>query len=79
MSFQNALVPSDAVAVTPGNNAQIGLVGLYVGGTGDVTLVTSAGSQVLFSAVPAGTTIQLLIAQVKATGTTATLLTGLKA
>lgn len=79
MSFQNTYSPSDAATVIPGNTTQVGLVGLYVGGAGDVTLVTSAGNQVLFSAVPAGTTIQLLIAQVKASGTTATLLTGLKA
>jgi hypothetical protein len=62
---------SDSVGYSPA------LAGLYVGGTGDVTVVTKDGVTLLFSAVPIGVTIELAIAKVMATGTTATLMTGL--
>lgn len=45
---------------------------LYVGGAGDVAVVTAAGSEVTFSAVPAGSFLPVHIKQVKATGTLAT-------
>lgn len=51
-------------------------IGLYVGGTGDVTL-TINGSDVLFSAVPAGVTLWVHFTRVMSTGTTATLMTAI--
>ena len=45
---------------------------LYVGGAGDVAVVTAAGSEVTFSAVPAGSFLPVHIKQVKTTGTNAT-------
>lgn len=66
-----AAVPSDSVILT-------NCTGVYVGGTGDVALVTISGKSVLFKAVPIGTTIRLKIKQILATNTTATLLVGLQ-
>ncbi len=69
----------DAQAVTPDNvtNQASPCRKLYVGGTGHVTLVTLAGNVALFSSVPAGTTLDVGFTRVNATGTTATLMTGI--
>lgn len=48
---------------------------LYVGGTGDVTLVSVSGDVMLFSAVPVGTILPVRHTRVNSTGTTATLMT----
>ena len=72
------LVPRDAVAITPSDTAFVRLVGLYVGGGGNVALQTERGGTPTLSAVPAGQTIWLRIARVLATGTTATLMVGLR-
>lgn len=45
---------------------------LYVGGAGDLAVVTDGGDAVTFSAVPAGSFLPVHIKQVKATDTTAT-------
>lgn len=47
-------------------------VGLYIGGTGDVTVVNQQGLTATFSSVPAGMTLWIEVVQVKSTGTTAT-------
>lgn len=54
------------------------LQGVWVGGVGDVTVITPAGTSVLFSAVPAGTLLPIQAKQVMSTATTATLLAGFK-
>jgi hypothetical protein len=76
----NAYLPRDAVAITPSDTAEQGppiLSGVYVGGAGDVTLVTEVGSTTTFKAAPVGATIFCRTRLVKATGTTATNLVGL--
>jgi len=50
---------------------------LYVGGAGDVKVVTVGGSTVIFSAVPAGTILPVAVVRVFSTGTTATSLVGM--
>jgi hypothetical protein len=72
-SFRHALTatPSDTVALTSPCEA------LYVGGAGDVTVVTVGGETQLFKAVPVGTTLPVAATQVMATGTGATFLVGL--
>jgi hypothetical protein len=45
---------------------------LYVGGAGDLNVVTSAGDEVVFTGVLAGSFIPVQITRVKATSTTAT-------
>lgn len=67
-----AVTPSDSVNFTQGT-----IRGLYVGGTGNVSLVTGNGNTVLFSAIPAGTFLPVLCSRVNSTATTATLIVGL--
>ena len=66
-------------AVTPSNTTLLPLgIGLYVGGTGDVAVTCEDGSQFTFSGVAAGTPIPGRFTQVRATGTTATLIIALR-
>jgi hypothetical protein len=68
---------ADAFAITPSDTAPNVTRGVYVGGAGNVTVVTLAGSTVTFTAVPVGTVVPIQTKLVKATLTTATLLVGL--
>jgi hypothetical protein len=63
-----------AAAVTPSNTVALPIASkrLWVGAAGNVALVTTGGSTVTYTAVPAGTYLQVRAAQVLATGTTAT-------
>ena len=67
------------VAITPANSDLVETVRwIYVGGAGDVTVIDTVGTTVVFKAVPVGTTLgPFYVAQVKLTGTTATLLVGM--
>lgn len=72
--------PADtAFVVTPADGADMAAVarGLYVGGTGHVSVVTAGGDTVLFSAVPVGTILPIRCKRVRSTGTTATLIVAL--
>lgn len=72
-------VYTNAAAVTPSDAAKVRpTVGLYVGGAGDVAVVFVSGDTATFSAVPAGTVLPVEVVQVKATGTTATLILALR-
>jgi len=67
-----AVTPSDTVnipAVTGGTNN--GCV-LYVGGAGNLKVLTIGGDEVTFTAVPVGTFVPVQVLRVFATGTTAT-------
>jgi hypothetical protein len=50
---------------------------LYIGGTGDVNVVTTKGQTVLFSAVPVGAILPIKVKQVLSTSTTASLIIGI--
>lgn len=50
---------------------------LYIGGTGNVSVITIGGDQLTFNGVPAGTTLPIQVIRLRATGTTATLINGL--
>lgn len=50
---------------------------LYVGGAGDVAVVTAGGEQLTFVAVPAGTTIPIRVTKVLSSGTSASNIVGL--
>lgn len=76
MHCQNANTPTDWLAITPSDTAPVDLVGLYVGGAGNLTVTTSKGSTTTFLSVPAGSLIPGRFVQVKATGTTATGIVG---
>jgi len=66
-----AITPSDAVDLVAATR------GLYVGGAGDVKIITAGADTVVFAAVPAGSVLPVQAARVLATGTTATNLVAL--
>lgn len=61
-------------AVTPDDNADLPTASkrLWIGGLGDVALVTVGGDSLTYHSVPAGSYLQVRAARVKSTGTTAT-------
>jgi hypothetical protein len=63
--------PGDAAAVTPNNTTRFEPSVVYVGTTGNVSVVTSQGTTVLFTAVPAGAVIPVRVIGVRSTDTTA--------
>ena len=68
----------DAYVITPADSSLYrDVIGLYIGGAGNVKVITAGGSTVLFSAVPAGTILPVQCRTVYATDTTATLIVGL--
>lgn len=67
-----AITPSDGVDLAAETRA------LYVGSAGDIALVLVSGDAITFAAVPAGTLLPVRAMRVKATGTTAGLLLGLR-
>jgi len=72
---------TNAAAVTTSDSATIRATGaLYIGGAGNVTVVMAGegNTTVTFSAVPVGTILPISVKQVKATGTTATLIIALR-
>lgn len=70
--YAQAITPSDTLLL-PG--ATTG--GIWVGGTGTLTVTTVGGTKVEFQAIPAGTLIPIVATQVWSTGTSATLLVSL--
>lgn len=76
----NATVSAhSAFVVTPSDSTVIPTTrGLYVGGTGNLSVVMAEDQNtVLFSAVPAGTILPIQVTQVLDTDTTATLIVAL--
>lgn len=69
----------DAFQITPSDSTLFTyqVRGIYVGGAGDVSLVTPRNNTVVFSAVPVGTILPVRAIRVNSTGTTATLMDGL--
>jgi hypothetical protein len=68
-----------AEVVTPHDTNELTYAsrGLWVGGAGNVNVVTLAGNTVLFSGIAAGTLLPIRVKQVKSTNTTATLIVSL--
>jgi hypothetical protein len=67
----------DAVAITKSDTESNAFSGIYVGGAGNVTVVTEEGTTVTFTAPPVGTIIPIRTQKVLAS-TTATLLVGFR-
>lgn len=64
----------NAAAVTPNDSTALPLgtcKGLYIGGTGAVSVITEAGDTVAFAAVPVGI-LPIACTHVRSTGTAAT-------
>ncbi len=69
----------DFFAVTPNDTADLPQVtrALYIGTTGNLTIVAASGAQARFTGVPGGTVLPVRVARVLATGTDAGGLVGL--
>lgn len=78
MSFNNSGIVDDWASVTPHATNQNHFTGLYVGGAGNVEVVTAKGTTVVFSGVPAGAFLPIAVSKVLAANTTATLILGAK-
>lgn len=65
------MYPGDAAAVTPNDTVTFNPSVVFVGGTGNVTVRTAQGTDVLFFAVPGGTVLPVQVIRVYTTGTTA--------
>jgi len=50
---------------------------LYVGGTGNVSVITVGNDQITFNGIPAGTTLPIQVLKLRSTNTTATLINAL--
>lgn len=75
--FQDARVPTLVTAGNKGNaNFDLKPFGLaiYVGGAGSVVVVTAAGSEVTFAAVPAGTILPIAVSMILDSSTATNLL-----
>jgi len=68
----------NAVAVTPHDTNANAFDALYIGGAGNVAVVTQGGQSTTFIAPPIGTVLYIKTKQVLATGTTASNLVGLR-
>ena len=75
---------NSGIAITPTDDAPIKDTDgniiqplLWVGGAGNVAVKTATGQSITFTAVPAGTLIPIMVSEVEATGTTATLIVGI--
>ena len=67
----------EAVAITTSDTESNAYGSIYVGGAGNVSVVTEGGQTVTFTAPPVGTILPIRTSKVRATLTTATLLIGL--
>lgn len=69
----------DGIAITPSDidELPVPVRAIYVGGEGDITLVTVMGTELTFTSVAAGTWIPVMTKQVLDVGTDATALVGL--
>lgn len=63
---------SHAAAVSPSDTADNYGSGLFIGGAGNVSLVTEAGDTLTFNTPAVGFVLPIRFKQVRATGTTAT-------
>ena len=62
-----------ASAVTKSDTTVLaGVVGIYVGGAGNLAVTMNSGVDVIFPAVPVGSILPIRVTKVLSTGTTAT-------
>lgn len=66
-------------AITPSDSSDLAAEtrAIYVGGSGNVSLVLASGDALTFAGLVAGTLLPVRAARVKATGTSATMMLGL--
>lgn len=66
------MFPGDAALVTPSDVDTFNPSVLYIGGTGNVRVLTAQGTDIVLSAIPAGFILPVQVIQVFATNTTVT-------
>lgn len=72
------MYPGGAVAITPSNTVNLANPSVvYVGGSGNVRVLTAQGDDVTFNNLPAGVVIPVQVIRVYATSTTAVNLVGI--
>ena len=78
--YRDGGVATDAVAITTSDSTTYDppLRGLFIGGAGNVNVVTVAGNTVLFTGAIAGSIIPIACTKVMATSTTATTITAFR-
>lgn len=74
MNYVNSQNYRRAAAVTTSDTADNACQAIYVGGAGNVSVVTEGGDTVTFTAVPVGAILPVRCSLIRATGTTATAL-----
>lgn len=64
---------SDGEAVTPSDSVDLVNVSraIYVGGDGNISVITNGGTTLTLAGALAGTTIPIRVSRIRATGTTA--------
>lgn len=67
---------SSSFVITPSDSVNKHFSSLYIGGTGNVTIVDEGGGVTLISAIPVGTVLPCRGTRVNSTGTSATLIVG---
>ena len=77
--YQKTTPATGGEAVTPSDAAELTWISraIWVGGAGNLCVVTVDGDTLTFSGVPAGTLLPIRAKQVRATNTTATLILSL--
>lgn len=75
-SMVTGQIAAKAASITPSDTAPNIYSYIYVGGTGDLTLVTEGGNTVTLVSLPVGSWVWVRTFKVKATDTTATDLVG---
>lgn len=71
--LKDLMFPTNAAAVTPSDSTDLPRPGqLYIGGTGNVNVITVGGDALIFHGLPAGSVLPVLVSRVLSTSTTAT-------
>lgn len=71
------MIAYDATTITPSDTVDTPADSVYIGGDGDLRVITRRGSTVTFKALTAGSFVPVQVRRVLATGTTASNLIGL--
>jgi hypothetical protein len=66
------MFPGDAELITTSDTVTFNPSVLYIGGTGNVRVLTAQGTDIVFPSVPAGFILPVQVIRVYATNTTAT-------
>tara|TARA_R110000824_G_scaffold194375_5_gene376996 strand:+ start:6286 stop:6549 length:264 start_codon:yes stop_codon:yes gene_type:complete len=79
-SVPNKIEPShELLTITPSDTLELthSVRAIFVGGTGNITLIDSKGTSHVLVGIPAGATLAIKPTKIMATGTTATSIVGL--